>query len=191
MILMQVIYQDIEGYEGLYQVSNLGDIKALPRRVYTKEGRFRRLTKERLLKKYKQRYLKTRLTDKNGIDKCHGIHRLVAKAFIPNPENKPHINHINCARHCNATWNLEWVTPKENSAHAVKNGLMVLSDETKKRMSEARKGNIPWNKGKRQKPLTHGTMYVYNQGCKCDKCKSENTRYYKAKRESKAKELGR
>ena len=111
------IWKDIEGYEGLYQVSNMGRVKSL-------NNNFSR--KEKILKCHKiNGYLRIDL-HKNGGSKNFKVHRLVAEAFLPNPDNKPHINHINTVRDDNRVWvnedgsidyeksNLEWCTPKEN-----------------------------------------------------------------------------
>lgn len=94
------IWKDIPGYEGLYQVSNLGNVR-----------------RTKLLKKY---YDKTKGYDvislsKNGKSKIAKVHQLVAKTFIPNPNNKPEINHINTIRTDNRVENLEWCTRSENS----------------------------------------------------------------------------
>lgn len=70
----------------------------------------------------KRGYLYARTTNKNW-----QIHRLVAKFFIPNPENKPYVNHKDGNKHNNKAENLEWVTAKENSQHAIKTGLFVTN----------------------------------------------------------------
>lgn len=67
-------------------------------------------------------YLKVNLLI-NGKEKMYSIHRLYANAFIPNPENKPEVNHINGLKHIDKEYNLEWATSKENIQHAVKYGL--------------------------------------------------------------------
>ena len=111
------VWKDIKGYENLYQVSNLGRIKSLGRRSINKNGHIY-YSKEKILKstltshKYKVIGLY-----KNRKSKQAYIHRLIAEYFIPNPENKPHINHKNGIRHDNRIENLEWVTCYENNKH--------------------------------------------------------------------------
>ena len=86
-------WRDIKGYEGLYQVSNAGDIKSLRKLKYNGSGMF--FQKEMILSQTNTStgYKKVELT-KEGKRKSHRVHRLVAEAFIPNIENKPYINHI-------------------------------------------------------------------------------------------------
>ena len=108
------IWKDIEGYEGLYQVSNKGRIRAL---------NFKRTGECRVLKKYIRHGYHVVHLYKNGCYKTFRVHRLIAKSFIPNLENKPHINHIDGNRGNNSLDNLEWCTPRENSLHAIRTGL--------------------------------------------------------------------
>lgn len=100
---MNEIWKDIEGYEGLYQISNLGKIKSLTKNCILKPSNCR---------KYKGVNLY-----KNGITKTKSIHRLVAIAFIPNPNNYPCVNHIDCNKENNNADNLEWCTYKQNNNH--------------------------------------------------------------------------
>ena len=103
------IWKDVVGYEGLYQVSNLGRVKSF------------KYLKEKILKpSHKDNgYLFITLC-KNGVMKRYYIHRLVASAFIPNPQNKPTVNHIDCDRTNNCVENLEWNTYAENNDYALK-----------------------------------------------------------------------
>lgn len=100
------IWKDIIGYEGLYQVSNLGRVKSL-------SNNFSR--KEKILKNHKNSggYLRVVL-NKNRKAKRYYIHRLVSEYFIDNPNNLPQIDHINTDRTDNRVENLRWVTHKEN-----------------------------------------------------------------------------
>ena len=113
---MQEIWKDIKGYVGLYQVSNLGRFKSLPRNT---KNQYK--YKERILKlsEDKDGYL---LVNLNG--KTFRSHVIVAQTFIKNDDNKPQINHIDGNKKNNNIDNLEWVTNRENIIHAYKNGLI-------------------------------------------------------------------
>lgn len=109
------IWKDVPAYEGIYQVSNLGNIRSLK---YNN-------TQEVKLLKLKLRYpgyLYVNLS-KNNKQKKYNVHRLVASAFIPNPNDKKEVNHINGKKTDNALINLEWATKKENEYHAMINNL--------------------------------------------------------------------
>ena len=112
---MQEIWKDIVGYEGLYQVSNLGRVKSLGNTKARKE-------KILLGVSISDNYLQIGL-NKNGERKRYVIHRLVAEAFIPNPLNKPQVNHINGNKKDNRVENLEWWTQCENIRHSNKKHL--------------------------------------------------------------------
>lgn len=108
------IWKDIPNYEGLYMVSNLGRVKSLPKNNH----------KEIILKNKitKDGYYETALS-KNNKQKWIRTHRLVAQAFIPNPDNKPQVNHIDGNKLNNNVDNLEWCTNQENINHAIRTGL--------------------------------------------------------------------
>lgn len=117
---MEEIWKDIDGYEGYYQISNLGRVKSLGRNIYRKsDGKFSR---------YKPESIKIPVCNTdgypsiklcvNGENKTYGIHILVAKAFIENPDNLPEVNHIDTNRKNNRVDNLEWCTHQENVAHS-------------------------------------------------------------------------
>ena len=101
---MKEIWKDIRGYEGLYRVSNLGRVISLER--IDSRGR---IWPERLIyigNDYSKGYLVVKLC-KDGKQKAYKVHRLVADAFIPNPENLPQVNHINEDKTDNRAENLE------------------------------------------------------------------------------------
>jgi len=108
------IWKDVVGYEGLYQISNLGRVKSLGNNATRKE----KILKNRL----RCGYFNVMLY-KNKESKMKLVHRMVAIAFVLNPENKPQINHINGIRNFNIPENLEWTTQSENMLHAYRIGL--------------------------------------------------------------------
>lgn len=151
---MEELWKDIEGFEGLYQVSNLGNVKSLKRNIILKPG----------IVAYKK-------TKENGYyivnlkSKPFYIHRLVAEAFIPNPENKPQINHIDCNKRNNNVKNLEWVTREENIQHAYKNNLIPITEkrrEASRRIAEMYRPKISFFATKEFKELQKKHGYMIN-----------------------------
>lgn len=93
-------WKDIKGYEGLYQLSNYGRVKSLLKEIIMKP-------------QLRCNYYRVRLI-KEGVGKNHSVNRLVADAFIDNPDSKPEVGHYDCDTHNNKVNNLYWCTHKEN-----------------------------------------------------------------------------
>lgn len=123
---MEEIWKDIPGYEGLYQASNLGKIKSMPRKgTHSQE--------EYILKEKKRRkgYHEIALT-KECKTKHYFVHRLIAMTFIPNPLNLPQIDHIDDNKSNNCVNNLQWITNADNMAKAWRTGARTI-EKTYKR----------------------------------------------------------
>lgn len=129
---MKEIWRSIKGYEGLYEVSNLGRVKSLKRRVATtsRNGKiFSIVINEKILKPgYNRNYYQVHLC-KSGKYPLYEVARLVATAFILNNQNKPQVNHIDGDKLNNKANNLEWCTISENRLHAYKTGLQCAMGE--------------------------------------------------------------
>lgn len=138
---MQETYKDIVGYEGLYQVSNLGNVKALDRYNIDKNGKRKfypgKQLKPDIMARNHTTYYRVTLS-KNGKLKRIQVHRLVAEAFIDNPETKSCVNHIDNNGMNNCVANLEWCTHAENMTHAQKQGRL--------RESQKKGGSVIGNK---------------------------------------------
>lgn len=127
--MIEEVWKDIKGYEGLYQISNLGKIKSLGR--YYHSGMYNKVKKYqkeniRKTEKLKNGYIKVTLCN-NGKLKGYLVHRLVAEAFIPNPSNLLQINHKDENKENNNANNLEWCSSKYNMNYGNRNEKARLS----------------------------------------------------------------
>jgi hypothetical protein len=134
---MEEVWKDVVGYEGLYQVSNIGRIKSVKRYANSKSNKLRSVPEKIIKSKInKHGYECVQLHD-DGARKHITVHRVVALAFITNSCGKPQINHIDGIKTNNSVTNMEWCTNSENMIHAHKLGLVQMPLGEKHYMSKA------------------------------------------------------
>lgn len=139
---MKEIWKNVVGYENCYKVSNLGNVKSIDRKVISKRG-YCIFKKGIYLKKCKDKYgYEYVLLSKNGIYKHMTIHRLVAIAFIPNPDNLPQVNHKDEDKTNNKAENLEWCTSKYNNNYGTHNKRAGESNKNGKRSKKVYQYNL-------------------------------------------------
>ena len=119
---MEEVWKDVVGYEGLYQVSNHGKVKSLEHFVPTKNGAVRNSPSKIRINCFDGNYYHVILYRQNK-RKVALVHRLVAEAFIPNPNNLPQVNHKDGNKLNNNVTNLEWCSEQDNMLHAFATGL--------------------------------------------------------------------
>lgn len=171
------IWKDIPGYEGHYQVSNMGRIKSLERISVRNNGKSESANyhiKERILNVQTQTQGYSQIVlSKNGDRKTFRVNVLVAKLFVENPFKKTYVNHIDGNKNNNRADNLEWVTAKENIVHAYKSGL--LKHYKRKVLQLDENGNVL----KKFNSLKEAAEYVGGSKCGiCEACKGRRTHSY-------------
>lgn len=153
------IWRPIVGYEGLYEVSDCGNVRSVDREIKNKGGLTIHLKGKIIVQKvHKCGYTQVALC-KDGKCKFKLVHRLVAEAFIPNPDNLPQVNHINETKTCNRLDNLEWVSAKDNINH----GTAI------QRMTKKLKGFNPNAKKVNQYDFDGNLIATYPSTRDCDK----------------------
>lgn len=144
---MNIIWKRIDGVDDHYEVSNTGLIRTTGSRKYKSPTILKSVPEP-------HKYLFNALRSA-GKTKIVRVHRAVAMAFVPNPENKPFVNHIDGDKNNNCANNLEWVTHIENMKHAKESGLLY------------------------RHVIKHGTVNEYsNYGCRCEECRKAHHAYY-------------
>ena len=119
------LWKDVPGYEGLYQISNFGNVKSLERIDNSNHFHEEKILKQKI---FRNGYWYVNLS-KDGKHHNYHVHRIVAKLFVKNSLNKPQVNHIDGDKTNNNVNNLEWVTMSENIRHGYKTGLISTKGE--------------------------------------------------------------
>ena len=175
---MEEIWVDIEGYEGIYQVSNLGRVKSLERSVRNNINGGERIVKERILKLWSDKggYLLITLCDKNRVKHKERVHRLVAKAFIPNPDNLPQVNHKDECKTNNCVYNLEWCTNEYNQFYGTKQERSKKNNNTNKQIVQL---TLEGELVKIWDSIREANRNGFNRSCISECCNNKRQRTHK------------
>ena len=156
------VWKDIEGLDGVFQISSEGRLRKLPHDI-SRVGRWGKVViqhapgwvkgpqfkNERAITRKGGGYYEYH-TFYKGKEVSFDIHREVAKAFLPNPENLPTVNHKDGNKHNNRVENLEWMSAKEQMSHAKEHGLLDYSESRNRKISSSRKGMRWYTDGLRE-----------------------------------------
>lgn len=134
---MKEVWKDVSGFEGIYEVSNFGRVKSCERVIMRSNGRPMNFPEKVMTPSVNHKGYEIIDMQNHGKRSGGFVHRLVAKAFIPNPENKKTVNHKDGNKRNNHVDNLEWMTNLENMRHGFEKGLL-----TNKYASESRKRKV-------------------------------------------------
>ena len=118
-------WKEIKDYEGYYEISDYGNIRSVAHKVKTKCGAYRKSPGRMLIQKTTAKGYKQAHLSKGGEAKWFLVHRLVAMAFVPNPNNFPQVNHKDEDKMNNRYDNLEWVTPSDNCKYGHRNDNII------------------------------------------------------------------
>ena len=153
-------WRPIEGYEGLYEVSNYGDVKSMD---YNHTG------KEKILRTQINRgYVQVALTTNNKQKRFY-VHRLVAQAFIPNPDNLPQVNHKDEVKTNNSVDNLEWCTVKYNNNYGT-----AIERSHKSQLKPIKQYTLDGEFVREWASIAEAGRNGFSAGCVCMCCKGKN-----------------
>ena len=148
---MNITWKPVVGFEGLYEISSVGNVKALKRTVQRKRSGIMTYPERILKPHYNSGYLSISL-HKDGVINTYKVHRLVALAFVPNPNNYPQVNHNDDVKTNNDFMNLSWGTQQQNIKQAMDNGRFKFCDQ--------RNGTVI------SEDLADRIRHVHKKGCK-------------------------